>query len=646
MKIAIVLSPCFTRGSMPPLGVAYLSSVLKRAGCEVLPFDLDFMLAFENKRLSDAIYYYTNVSYRAFDKVNFITNPNLVFQSLFASKEEIKVGISEDEIRLVRVAKHYSRKYADMISRNNPAAVFFSTYIGNLWFSLLMAQSLKERYGKIKVVFGGPGCGLPEIQEIVLRFGFVDLCVVGEGEETVIQLTKSLKSEEESNNIPGISVIKDDDISYSPREPIKDLDTLPYPDFEDLPFPGANIRQYALALDGLQERCLSWLGLGTIPISASRGCVMRCAFCAESGYWKTFRHRDVDSVVREIRHQKKKYGSNSFAFCDSLMNFSPIWIEQFCDAISKEKIKVKFCNSFFRVKGLPLRLLKKLCKAGFRYIDYGAESGSQDILQLMRKGTDIDAVKKILVGTSRCGILWRSGILVGFPGEKREDVLSTIKFMADIKNSILRKKKHEAYLPDLVVAPVRLEPYSCMYNSPREFKINLRPYKIQIPLRLKHLEPYISRILLSWRSKLEVKELNFRKCLTLRYTPSFYGDALGHRSYVSEILADRIRDSSKFKLSPSFRLRVLKKDKYVLKKGNTVISTLGDDGLFILSKFRMGFSIKELCQELKKRYKGSPQSIRAQAIKITAKLLMDGIMKFDISADMFGKPVDLKKNKC
>lgn len=644
MKIAIALCPCFTRGRMPPLGLAYLSAVLRRAGYKVLPFDFDFMLAFENKELSNEIYGHINIAHDRDNKVNFIVNPNLVFQSLFASKKEMKISLSENEMRLVRSAKYYSQKYTDIILRNNPDVVFLSTYIGNLWFSLLMAQRLKERRRGVKVVFGGPGCGLLEIQEIILRFGFVDMCVIGEGEETVVQLSKSLEKGEEINGIRGISLIKDDAVSYLPRPPIKNLNTLPYPDFDDFPFPGANIRQYYLIQSTKGGRRRSWLS--AIPISASRGCVVRCAFCSESAYWKIFRHREIDSLICEIKHQQKKYDANLFAFCDSLLNFSPIWIEQFCNAILKEKIKVKFVFSYFRIKKLPLKLLKKLAKAGFCFIDYGVENGSQSILKLMRKATDINEMKKILVDTSRCGILWHSAVLVGFPSEKRKDIVNTIKFMVDIENSILKKKEDADYLPFWFCTPVRLEPYSFMYNSPKKFRIKLTPYKIQIPLRIKHLEPYIAKILVSWRSRSDVKELDLRMRLIKRYTPPFdYKPS--HRSHLYETLVDCIVDSSKFTLSPPFRLRVIKNDKCVLEKDGTVILTSENDILdifFILRKLQMGFSIKELCRELRKRYEGSFQSMRAIVIKLTVKLLLDNIIQFDLSPDMLAKTTNLRKH--
>ena len=369
----------------------------------------------------------------------------------------------------------------------------------------------------------------------------------------------------------------------------------------------------------------------------------RCAFCSESAYWKVFRHRDIDSLICEIKHQQKKYNTNSFAFCDSLLNFSSIWIEQFCHAILKEKIKVKFVHSYFRVKKLPLKLLKELVKAGFCFIDYGVENGSQSILKLMRKATDINEIKKILIDTSRCGIPWRTGVLVGFPGEQRKDIVNTIKFMVDIENLILKKNEDTDYLPFWFSQPVRLEPYSHMYNSPKKFRVKLTPYKIQIPLRIKHLEQYIAKILVSWRSKSELNELNLRMRLIERYTPPI-NYKLSHRSYFCETLADCILDSSKFTLSPSCRLRVIKKDKCVLEKDGTVILTSGNDILdfiFILRKFQKGLSIKELCQELRKRYKGSYQLIRIHVINLTVQLLGDNIIQFDLSTDMFVKTTNL-----
>jgi anaerobic magnesium-protoporphyrin IX monomethyl ester cyclase len=174
----------------------------------------------------------------------------------------------------------------------------FSVYSSNLAISLITAQIIKRKTSR-PVIFGGPGVGISEIYRFLLKTGFVDGIVVGEGEETIVDVIKTQDFLNSSSSIHGYVTNSSLD-RYVPRHLITDIDSIPYPVFDDFPAKGYNLRAYLLS------------GKTTfIPISTSRGCVMKCSFCSENKYWQKFRLRSVESITDEILYQTKKYKINN-----------------------------------------------------------------------------------------------------------------------------------------------------------------------------------------------------------------------------------------------------------------------------------------------------------------------------------------------
>jgi radical SAM superfamily enzyme YgiQ (UPF0313 family) len=504
-KIALILCPCFTVGT-PPLGLAYLQAVLKEHGYTTLPLDLDFLLLRYNPDLFFKFYAAYNIGHQEdIDMVQFILRPYFTLVALFPGyfPDETRRKYNSD-LKVIEGLRRFLRHYAEYLVSQNVQIAMFSVYISNLLPSLLFARELKDKIGRsLKVVFGGPGVGLREVQDLLLRLGWVDVCTVGEGEKNVHDIAEALFSRGSVAGIPGVSILEGCKVKHWPSASSLNLNELPTPDFTDFPCPGHSILHYR-SNPKLNTR---WNAVA-IPISTTRGCVRKCAFCSESQYWKRFRQRKVELVIEEIEAHIKKWGMRQFQFCDSLLNGRKEWIEEFTEKVIEKNLNVEFVWAYFRPIQLPLNILRKMHKAGFKLVYYGMESGSQRVLDMMRKGTRVEEIKRIVKDTLRCGIHVDITMLCGFPGESRTDFYESLFFYHRLTSEIARELG-ESYLAKLSIdagSIIRVEPYSDLFKNASNYGIRFRNEEAFIPPELEHLRESVKRLLLYWESDLSVEE--------------------------------------------------------------------------------------------------------------------------------------------
>lgn len=250
----------------------------------------------------------------------------------------------------------------------------------------------------------------------------VDVVVIGEGEETVYELIKTLPSEELSQ-IKGIWYKKNHHIyKNSLREPIPDLDSLEFPalDLVDMD----KYFKYWHYLDSVTPQSSG------INIISSRGCPFDCSFCQPTLrkiFGNQARYKSPEYVVKEISHYMSRYKVNKFFFHDDAFAVDKKWAYCFFDILEKENIKILWgCNC--RVSSLDERLMHKMYEAGARTIHLGIESGSQRILdEVYQKGIKVGQATKVIETAKKIGIHTGGFFMLGAPGETEEEIKKTMK---------------------------------------------------------------------------------------------------------------------------------------------------------------------------------------------------------------------------
>jgi hypothetical protein len=508
MKAALIYCPFFTNGDYPPLGMAYINGALREAGHETAGFDFAWLASRESPEEFHLIREFFAVN-RVKDEVVFALGPELGLFLLYGEDDrKFKWQLSYDAefkpaaIALCLSLRHKMPEWAETVLAQNPDAALFSTYSSNCFVSLYMARLLKKMRPDLPVVFGGPGASLPALGEFILSTGFVDALVVGEGEITVRELCADLKNNLE-RGIPGLAVLKKNKMTCVPRPMSADLDFLPRASFEGLPFPGREFRAYR---QGGMFSGYAWEGF---PISSTRGCVNRCAYCSESVYWQKFRQRKPASVVADMKEIYQRFGETTFAFNDSSLNGKPGWLEEFCAQLPALPFKPRFWCYLIPNQSITDQLAIVMFESGFLDVTLGVETFSGSIRKRINKGMEGEEIFRAILSLTRAGVNVTANLLVGFPGETDEEFESSMNFIRrwDKMNAAERGPGNLHFEAG---HRVRVEAYSRFFQDPEKFGIRISPYEIPLPESLSGLKQPLSGMLLKARMSVDEKTISRR----------------------------------------------------------------------------------------------------------------------------------------
>lgn len=244
-----------------------------------------------------------------------------------------------------------------------------------------------------------------------------DVAVQGEGEVTFLELLEYYQGKRALKDIKGITYRRKDGICQnSPREFIKDLDSLPFPARDLVP-----IRDYP-------TRILKRFEGPYTSIISSRGCTNACIFCGGPLIWrKTYRFRSPENIFQEMLEVYHRYGIENIHFHDDNFTAIPANTVKLCDLIIQSKIDFKF-SCITRVDKVDEQILGKLKKAGCVQIEFGAESANTRLLTIAKKRYNPAQVRKVFNLAKEKGLRAYAFFIVGLPGETIWSWLKTIIF--------------------------------------------------------------------------------------------------------------------------------------------------------------------------------------------------------------------------
>ena len=308
-------------------------------------------------------------------------------------------------------------KLADILMEKRAGIIAFTATIVSINRAIETADYLKEKIGKeTRLVIGGPQ--FTSIPEKTMKESKFDFGIIGEGEYVMLDLIKAVEKNKGFDKVKSLVWRKKGKIIVNQRrELIQNLDELPFPAREL--FPGM---EYYHPMPGGYKR---------LPFShmvTSRGCPYRCTFCDRSVYGERFRARSAKNVSDEIEYLVRKYKIKEIKFYDDLFTSNKERVMQICNEIIKRKIDISWsCSS--RVNTVDFEMLKKMKQAGCWQIDYGLESGNQEVLNKMKKGITLEQSEKAIRMTKKAGMKTRAYIIIGMPGETKESIEDTITFV-------------------------------------------------------------------------------------------------------------------------------------------------------------------------------------------------------------------------
>ncbi|MFH1611662.1 MAG: radical SAM protein [bacterium] len=280
---------------------------------------------------------------------------------------------------------------------------------------LEVCEIIKKISPKIITVLGGPHpTALPKETTAEKN---IDISVLGEGEVTFVDLINALDKKLSLENIDGI-VFKNnngDIIQTQQRELIKDLDVLPFPARDLFPmqiyFPPPTKK-------------MSNRKAGNMI--TSRGCCYQCTYCMASFMWqRKVRYRSIENVVDEIEECLNKYGIGEFNFHDELFTINKKRTIEFCQEINKRNLDIVWV-CMCRVDYLDMETLQAMRNAGCKKIMFGFESGSQMILDKMKKRVALEKAEEAVSLVHRVGIKSAGNFMFGNIGETEKTIKQSI----------------------------------------------------------------------------------------------------------------------------------------------------------------------------------------------------------------------------
>jgi radical SAM superfamily enzyme YgiQ (UPF0313 family) len=368
----------FGQDAVPPLGLAYIASALREAGHRVTAVDA----------VGEGLDRYTRLDWTPYTLMH---------------------GLGEDEI----------------VGRIDPAAelIGISCMFSVEWIAVRdLATAIRRAFPRALIVFGGEhatACPEYSLQDCPAA----DVCVLGEGEETIVDLARAVADGTSLRDVAGLAVRDGNRIVRSaPRSRIRALDEIARPDWSIFP-----ITNY------LDNRLSFGADLGrSMPILASRGCPYQCTFCSSPQMWTTlWRARTPELLLAEMKHYMERYGVTNFDFYDLTAIVDRKWIIRFTELLAAERLDITWqLPSGTRSEAIDETVCELLYRSGCRIINYAPESGSEPELKRIKKVVKPDRMLASMRAAHAAGMEIKANFIMGLPGSSWSDVQRTFRFLA------------------------------------------------------------------------------------------------------------------------------------------------------------------------------------------------------------------------
>jgi radical SAM superfamily enzyme YgiQ (UPF0313 family) len=351
-----------------------------------------------------------------------------LFDTTFASMADVEEYLQRERPRVVGI-------YANLMTRVN----------------VLRVAALARSAGSL-VVVGGPDPA-NYLDEYLSRD--VDVIVIGEGELTLTELVPVLL-QRGASELAGVRGLAYRDaagtiVRTEPREQIADLDAQPFPD-------RAAIDQHEYVRIWREHH-----GKGSVSLITARGCPYTCTWCSHAVFGYSHRRRSPSNVVAEVEHIVAEYRPDLLWYADDVFTINHKWLFEYADLLEQRGLRLPF-ETISREDRLNEDIVKTLARMGCYRLWIGAESGSQRVLDAMKRRTDAERVKSMVHMLQSHGIEVGMFIMLGYDGEERADIEATVEH--------LKEARPDTFLTT-VAYPIKGTPY---YNAVSERIVELKDW--------------------------------------------------------------------------------------------------------------------------------------------------------------------------
>ncbi len=314
--------------------------------------------------------------------------------------------------------------FARYLAKQSPDVLGVTMFSHDFQYVGKMLDIAKKQNNKIVTVAGGPhpSCMAKETLQYLPSLDFV---VRGEGEVSTPMLIDALSSGSGFDGIPNLAWRdKSGKIIVNEQRYLDPADFLEMPAWNLM-----DLKNYPKTPPTLLFKKQPFA-----PISVTRGCPFSCTFCSAGQiHGKNIRLRNLDDVLSEIDLLYNHYGVREFYIVDDNFTANKSMVKTFCREIINRKYNIALCNpNGVRLDTLDIEMLTLMKKAGWYYLSVGIESGSQPVLEHMKKRITVSLIKEKVAQIRKAGLEVYGFFIIGYPTETLNDIKKTVNFALEL----------------------------------------------------------------------------------------------------------------------------------------------------------------------------------------------------------------------
>lgn len=327
----------------------------------------------------------------------------------------------------------------------------------NNWLSSReLIKDVKLAFPNAVLIAGGEHANAAP--DLCLQHSPLDYIVLGEGEETIVELISSIENKVELETVAGIAFLKEGVLfKTKARKRIKEIKDIPWPAWDLFP------------LDKYFDNKMShgvYRGR-TLPVMSTRGCPYTCTFCSNPQMWgRKYEMRPPADFVDELEYLLKTYKVNNFDLYDLTAIIFKKWIVEMCQEILDRGLDITYqLPSGTRAEAIDYEVADLLFRSGCKNITYAPESGSKEVLRRVKKKVKTSTILKSIKHSKKAGINIHLNMIIGFPEDTHKNYFETLWFIV---------KCSWAGAHDMAMAVFTPYPGSSLYDQlTKEGKLNI-----------------------------------------------------------------------------------------------------------------------------------------------------------------------------
>ena len=348
-----------------------------------------------------------------------------------AEKEGLRVAIV-DSVALGYTSERTVREVIAL----NPRYVGLTAMTHNITTAAVIAKNLKEQNRNLVTLLGGVHISsVPE--ETLNKFpDCFDISILGEGELIFLATLRALENNSDIDYISGLAFMKDGKfIKTGEGGMIQELDELPFPAWHLLPDMSTH---YATTFISGNQKVSNHL-------LTSRGCPGRCVFCDTTVFGGKIRGYSPDYVVEMVDILYNKYGVRDIQFNDDTFTSLRSRLHEICELLIKKNYNDLTWSCDARVSGMSEESLALMKAAGCWQIAFGVETGSQEIMDFLKKYVTFEQIHNAFHWAKKVGISTKGFFIIGHPTETMETLNATVDLMLELPIDVVGVTHFTAY---------------------------------------------------------------------------------------------------------------------------------------------------------------------------------------------------------